>query len=302
MRRAIWSASALLLAVVSFGAGRFSSFRPFPEIVATLPGDESEFSREFDDRLRERFPIGSSEDKLLAFLANENFFPDWRRRDNPNSSSSFKADLYARKSFACSGAPTRPGFSRTSGAHTKASAYERVRAKSKAGSSQIGASPRRTQGVSNASPLAMPRRTSFSEWVMHLVVIGGSDAGISAALRAQELEPGAEITVLVADDYPNFSICGLPYFLSGETPDWHDLAHRSEFPGLNILRRHLARRIDASDKTISCVHAGAEMTMRYDRLVIATRAKPVDPISPEANMRVCFCCIRWMTVSRSIDT
>ena len=112
---------------------------------------------------------------------------------------------------------------------------------------------------------------------MHLVVIGGSDAGISAALRAQELEPGAEITVLVADDYPNFSICGLPYFLSGETPDWHDLAHRSEFPGLNILRRHLARRIDASDKTISCVHAGAEMTVRYDRLVIATGAKPVRP-------------------------
>ena len=115
---------------------------------------------------------------------------------------------------------------------------------------------------------------------MHLVVIGGSDAGISAALRAKELEPGAEITVLVADDYPNFSICGLPYFLSGETPDWRALAHRSEFPGLNILRRHLARRIDASDKTISCVHAGAEKTVRYDRLVIATGAKPVRPDLP----------------------
>ena len=115
---------------------------------------------------------------------------------------------------------------------------------------------------------------------MHLVVIGGSDAGISAALRAQELEPGAEITVLVADDYPNFSICGLPYFLSGETPDWRALAHRSEFPGLNILRRHLARRIDASDKTISCVHAGTEKTVRYYRLVIATGAKPVRPDLP----------------------
>ena len=115
---------------------------------------------------------------------------------------------------------------------------------------------------------------------MHLVVVGGSDAGISAALRAQELEPGAEITVLVADDYPNFSICGLPYFLSGETPDWHALAHRSKFPGLNILRRHLARRIDASDKTISCVHAGAGMRVRYDRLVIATGARPVRPDLP----------------------
>jgi hypothetical protein len=68
--------------------------------------------------------------------------------------------------------------------------------------------------VSNAEGynLHCPDRTPFSELVMHLVVIGGSDAGISAALRAQELKAGAEITVLVADDYPNFSICGLPYF------------------------------------------------------------------------------------------
>jgi NADPH-dependent 2,4-dienoyl-CoA reductase/sulfur reductase-like enzyme len=115
---------------------------------------------------------------------------------------------------------------------------------------------------------------------MHLVVIGGSDAGISAALRAQELEPAAEITVLVGDDYPNFSICGLPYFLSGETPDWRALAHRTEFPALNILRRHSAQRIDASNRTVSLVHGGAETTMRYDRLVIATGAKPVRPELP----------------------
>jgi NADPH-dependent 2,4-dienoyl-CoA reductase/sulfur reductase-like enzyme len=51
---------------------------------------------------------------------------------------------------------------------------------------------------------------------MHLVAIGGSDAGISAALRARELDPGCEITVVVADAYPNFSICGIPYYVSGE--------------------------------------------------------------------------------------
>jgi len=38
---------------------------------------------------------------------------------------------------------------------------------------------------------------------MHLVMIGGSDAGISAALRARELDPGAEVSVVVADAYPN---------------------------------------------------------------------------------------------------
>src|ERR1700761_7449496 len=62
---------------------------------------------------------------------------------------------------------------------------------------------------------------------MHIVAIGGSDAGISAALRARELNPDAEVTVVVADEYPNFSICGIPYYISGEVTHWRNLAHRT---------------------------------------------------------------------------
>jgi hypothetical protein len=39
-----------------------------------------------DDRLRERFPIGTSEHKLIGYLVSANFVPDWRRRDEANSS------------------------------------------------------------------------------------------------------------------------------------------------------------------------------------------------------------------------
>ena len=62
---------------------------------------------------------------------------------------------------------------------------------------------------------------------MRLLIIGGSVAGISAGLRARELRPDIEATVVLADAYPHFSICGLPFYLSGETPDWRDLAHRT---------------------------------------------------------------------------
>jgi hypothetical protein len=65
---------------------------------------------------------------------------------------------------------------------------------------------------------------------MKLLMIGGSDAGISAA----ELDRETEVTVLLADDFPNFSICGLSFFLSRETPDWRSLAHRTEFEGIEI--------------------------------------------------------------------
>ena len=39
-----------------------------------------------------------------------------------------------------------------------------------------------------------------------ILIIGGSDAGISAALSAKEGDPQVEITVVAADRYPNFSI------------------------------------------------------------------------------------------------
>lgn len=60
-----------------------------------------------------------------------------------------------------------------------------------------------------------------------LLIIGGSDAGISAALKAKELKPELKVQILLADEYPNLSICGIPYAVSGEVPDWHLLAHRN---------------------------------------------------------------------------
>ncbi|HUY47805.1 MAG TPA: hypothetical protein VMV92_19090 [Streptosporangiaceae bacterium] len=76
---------------------------------------------------------------------------------------------------------------------------------------------------------------------MHLVAIGGSDAGISAALRARELDSGAEVTVVVTDAYPDFSICGIPYYISGEVA--RGTAHRRPRPGPPRPRRaHRPRR------------------------------------------------------------
>ena len=83
---------------------------------------------------------------------------------------------------------------------------------------------------------------------MRLVAIGGSDAGITAALRARELDPGAEVTVVLADAYPNFSICGIPYYVSGEVADWRNLAHRTvadlQATGTTLRLDTVARAID----------------------------------------------------------
>ncbi len=92
---------------------------------------------------------------------------------------------------------------------------------------------------------------------MHLVAIGGSDAGISAALRARELDPGVEVTVVVADAYPNFSICGIPYYVSGEVTHWRNLAHRTiadlEATGMILRLDTWARRIDVAGRKLETV-------------------------------------------------
>src|SRR5580704_8505932 len=117
---------------------------------------------------------------------------------------------------------------------------------------------------------------------MHVVMIGGSDAGISAALRARELDPGAEVTVVLEDAYPNFSICGIPYYLSGEVADWRNLAHRTladlEAAGMRLRLDTTARRIDVAGRKLRVTSAdGAEELLGYDKLVVGTGAVPVRP-------------------------
>src|SRR5580658_289654 len=112
---------------------------------------------------------------------------------------------------------------------------------------------------------------------MHLVIVGGSDAGISAALRARELAPEADVTVVVADAYPNFSICGIPYYVSGEVTHWRNLAHRTiadlEAAGMRLRLDTTARRIDVpGGKLLVTGPDGAEEVIAYDQLVIGTGA------------------------------
>ncbi len=125
---------------------------------------------------------------------------------------------------------------------------------------------------------------------MHLIAIGGSDAGISAALRARELDPSVEVTVVVADAYPNFSICGIPYYVSGEVSHWHNLAHRTyadlEATGMQLKVDTLAKQINVDDRTLLVADAsGAAELLSYDELVIGTGAvsqvPPIDGVSGE---------------------
>ena len=116
----------------------------------------------------------------------------------------------------------------------------------------------------------------------NLIIIGGSDAGISSALRALELDSKIRATMIVADNYPNFSICGLPYYISQDVSHWKNLAHRTkdeiENEGIRLFLEHRADSIDVQNKTVTIVNkSGTTKVLDYDKLIIGTGAVSVRP-------------------------
>jgi len=122
-----------------------------------------------------------------------------------------------------------------------------------------------------------------------LVIIGGSDAGIMAGLWAREVADEIPVTLIVRDVYPNFSICGIPFYISGETPDWQMLAHRTladlEAAGLRLLLGHDAVAIDLKRRKVTVQPStGTAFELAYDAVVIGTGATPVRPNLPGVDL------------------
>ena len=91
---------------------------------------------------------------------------------------------------------------------------------------------------------------------------------LAAYYRAtgEELDPSVEVTVVVADAYPNFSICGIPYYFSREVQPWQSLAHRThadlEATGMNLRLDTRATAIDVDGRRLTVRDASGWQTRR----------------------------------------
>ena len=118
---------------------------------------------------------------------------------------------------------------------------------------------------------------------MKIVIIGGVAAGAKAAAKAKRELPDAEIDIYTDDTHVSYSACGIPYYIEGNFADYRTLLVRSpeEFAseGINVHLQHKVTKIIPETKQV-LVHSlqgNNVFLVSYDKLVIATGARPIIP-------------------------
>ena len=115
------------------------------------------------------------------------------------------------------------------------------------------------------------------------MIIGGVAAGAKAAAKARRMRPDLEIVVYQDEAEVSYSACGQPYVLSGviENRDKIIIRRPQEFAGDNIrvLTRRRVEAIDVATRQlrITDLSANNESTTAYDKLILATGARPIIP-------------------------
>jgi NADPH-dependent 2,4-dienoyl-CoA reductase/sulfur reductase-like enzyme/rhodanese-related sulfurtransferase len=116
-----------------------------------------------------------------------------------------------------------------------------------------------------------------------LLVIGGVAAGPKAAAKARRCDPEMEIVIYQEEDDISYAGCGLPYYISGVVKEREELISRT--PGkfaleeIRIFKNRRVEQIDTKERALSGKIVGSDKTFtdRFDRLVLATGAKPIQP-------------------------
>lgn len=131
--------------------------------------------------------------------------------------------------------------------------------------------------------------TSTPATALRIVVVGGDAAGMSAAGQALRTAARAgrptHVTVLERGDWVSYSACGLPYWLAGDTDGPDALVARTparhRATGMDLQLGADVRAIDPEGRTVTVHHRdGRVELLHYDRLVLATGARPIRPPVP----------------------
>lgn len=120
------------------------------------------------------------------------------------------------------------------------------------------------------------------------MVIGGDAAGMSAASQARRLKKPDELEIVAFERgaFTSYSACGIPYWVSGDVEHRDDLIARTPEEhrerDIDLRMRTEATEIDVAGQRVRAVdrESGDAYWTGFDKLVIATGARPVRPELP----------------------
>lgn len=116
---------------------------------------------------------------------------------------------------------------------------------------------------------------------MEIVIIGGVAAGAKAAAKIKRLLPSSNVSIYTDDTHVSYSSCGLPYYIEGNFSDYKSLLVRSveEFQasGINVYLKAKVEKILIPQQQVLVCSNNQIRLVKYDRLIIATGARPLIP-------------------------
>ena len=135
----------------------------------------------------------------------------------------------------------------------------------------------------------------------NIIVIGGVALGPKAACRCMRLDPDAKVTLFDENSLISYGGCGIPYFVGGDIQNVKELCstpyqtlRNADFfksmKGFDVHTLTRVTKIDRQAKTVTArsLDTGEEKTYPYDKLVLATGAKPRMPNVPGGDLENVF--------------
>ncbi len=128
---------------------------------------------------------------------------------------------------------------------------------------------------------------------MKVVIVGGVAAGPKVASKVIRLMPDAEVTIVERGTTLSYAGCGLPYYVSGVVTEQKQLMSTAvgavrdhvffqNVKNVRIMNQTEAIEINRSAKELLVrdLAGGGTMNLDYDKLMLATGAKPIKPNLP----------------------
>ena len=116
---------------------------------------------------------------------------------------------------------------------------------------------------------------------MNIVIIGAVASGAKAAAKVKRLLPLANVKIFTDDTHVSYSSCGLPYYIQGNFADYTSLLVRSpeEFKasGIDVYLNSKVEKILPAQQDILVSNNEKTDLVHYDKLIIATGARPIRP-------------------------